>query len=131
MVYCDKQEQCHQQVEGGESSLLKSFEATPGVLYPILDSSLHKRHGHCADNPARGHRNDKKLEHLSCEGGLRELMVLLCLSREGSGVEEQMSLTNVYKYQKGGFQKSATRHFSFSSLNFKVHLLPTSLQLFS
>lgn len=66
------------------------------MLYPILGSSLRERHGHSAENPAKGHRNYKKLEHLPCEERLRELGVL-SLSIEDSGVEEQVSLTNVYK----------------------------------
>lgn len=46
-------------VEGRDSfSLLLSHETSPGVLHPALGTQ---------------HEKDKGLEHLSCEGSLREL----------------------------------------------------------
>lgn len=47
-----------QQVEGGDSPLLSTSEAT--VLGSVLGSSKQERHGYNEDCPAKGHKNDEK-----------------------------------------------------------------------
>jgi len=34
-------------------------EASPGVLCPVLGSSVKKQHRHTGENPAKGHKGDK------------------------------------------------------------------------
>lgn len=53
-----------QWVERGNSPLLSTGEATPGVLGSLLGSSMKDRHGHTEDCPANGHKDEKNAEFL-------------------------------------------------------------------
>lgn len=46
--------------EGGDSSsLLSTGKVIPGILYPILNSSVEERHGHNKESPIKGHKSDE------------------------------------------------------------------------
>jgi len=55
------QEQCGQQVKGGDSApLLRSSETSPGVLCPALESSAQEGHGGVGAGSEEGHKNDQR-----------------------------------------------------------------------
>lgn len=46
--------------EGGDPSpLLSTDKVTPGILYPILNSSVQERHGRNEQSPIKGHEDDE------------------------------------------------------------------------
>jgi len=48
------------QVEGLDPPpLLSVGEDTHAVLFPVVDSPVHERHGHMGASPARDHKHDK------------------------------------------------------------------------
>ena len=55
------QKQHGQQVERGDSALLRcSGETPPGVLNPALEPSAQERHGAVGAGPEEGHKNDQR-----------------------------------------------------------------------
>lgn len=44
---------------GDRSSLFSTGKATPGVLGPVLDSPIQKRHRHSRESPAKGQKDDE------------------------------------------------------------------------
>jgi len=68
------QKKCAQQVKGGGSApLLRSGETPPAVLHPTLDPQ-HRRDMELLERVQRSAtKMVRGLEHLSCEGRLREL----------------------------------------------------------
>jgi len=63
-----------QQGEGGDSApLLHSGEILPGVLRPALEPPAQERHGLVGAGPQEAIKMIQGLEHLFCEGRLREL----------------------------------------------------------
>lgn len=66
---------CQKVKRDDSSSLLSTSEAPPGVLCPVLGSSVQEGHGHTGESPGgwEGTNIIKGLQDLSYEEGLREL----------------------------------------------------------
>lgn len=55
-----------QLVEGIDLSLLlRTGEATPGLLCPVLGSTVQETHGHAGQNPEKVNKDDRNLGHSS------------------------------------------------------------------
>jgi len=68
------EEQCCQQVEGGDPyTLVSTGGVNGGVLCPVLGSPVQERDGHRGDSPMKGRKDD---EGTGDEERLRELGLL-------------------------------------------------------
>lgn len=62
------QQHCKEITGGKPSPLCNIGEATPGLLYPVLGSSVKERYGHTKGSPAKVHKEDKRTEASFIQG---------------------------------------------------------------